>query len=114
MVVRLSMFKKISDALGLGAVERFSVPRFRHNETILDKNPVVTSANTDLMVETIRELSELVIWGDTHNPAITEMFLEHHILEKLLSYFEPARRSGNDIRNKHSIIDLHVGSVCLT
>ena len=86
------MFKKLSDALGLGAVERFSVPRFKHNEAILDRNSVVMQGNTELMVETIREISEIVIWGDAHNTAITELFLEHHILEKLLSYFEPARR----------------------
>ena len=92
------MFKKISDALGLGAVERFSVARFKHTEAILDRNLIVSKENCDLMVETIREISEIVIWGDGHNQAITEVFLEHHVLEKLLSYFEPARRTPKPVK----------------
>ncbi len=47
--------------------------------SVLEKNPLVTTGNSDMMVETVREISELVTWGDKHSTAITECFLERWV-----------------------------------
>jgi hypothetical protein len=49
---------------------------------VLEKNPLVTTGNSDMMVETVREISELVTWGDKHSTAITECFLERQVQRK--------------------------------
>lgn len=47
-----------------------------HPVAVIEANPLVNSGNSDMMVETVREISELVAWGDKHDPLITECFLE--------------------------------------
>lgn len=42
----------------------------------LVKNPVVTETNKDHIVEVLRSIAELMIWGDQHN----ENFFEYVLL----------------------------------
>ena len=37
---------------------------------------VVTEQNRDTLVETLRSIAELMIWGDQHDPKFFEFFLE--------------------------------------
>lgn len=41
---------------------RFSVEELEHLHLVLLRNSVVSDANRDLLVETLRSISELVIW----------------------------------------------------
>lgn len=44
------------------AHERFSVEEMQRLHGVLLKNPVVSDANRDVVVEALRSLAELVIW----------------------------------------------------
>lgn len=93
------MFRKIGEALGLSpTTARFTVAYLRQLHTVLEKNPLVTPQNVDMMVETVREISELVTWGDRHDNAMSEFFMERRMLERLLSYLEPARRTAKAVK----------------
>jgi hypothetical protein len=54
----------------------------RHPVAVIEENPLVNAGNSDMMVETVREVAELVTWGDKHNPLITECFLERFAPER--------------------------------
>jgi len=41
---------------------RFSVQELQYLHTVLLRNPVVTDANRDTVVEALRSIAELVIW----------------------------------------------------
>ncbi|EKX44629.1 hypothetical protein GUITHDRAFT_54605, partial [Guillardia theta CCMP2712] len=58
----------------------------------------VTLSNVDMMVETVREIAELVTWGDKHDALITEFFMEKRMLEKLLGFLEPSRRTAKPMK----------------
>jgi protein CLEC16A len=93
------MFRKIGEALGLSpTVGRFTVAYLKHLHAVLEKNPLVTPQNVDMMVETVREISELVTWGDRHDNTMSEFFMERRMLERLLSYLEPARRTAKPVK----------------
>ena len=42
----------------------------------------VNERNKDNVVESLRTISELIIWGEKHDPAIFEFFLEKNVLSK--------------------------------
>ena len=44
--------------------------RYLHQQLL--KNPVIGDGNKDLIVEVLRSVAELMIWGDQHNPAFFE------------------------------------------
>ena len=64
----------------------------------MERNPEVTSSNADAIVETIREISELVTWGDRHDPTMTEFFMEKRMLERMLQYLETGTRAHTVVR----------------
>ena len=72
----MSILKKLGEALGLAPVERFSTAYLAHLLNIIERNPLVTLSNVEMMVETVREIAELVTWGDKHDALITEFFME--------------------------------------
>eukprot|EP00960_Hanusia_phi_P068301 766808-Hanusia_phi.AAC.4 len=112
----MSILKKLGEALGLAPVERFSTAYLAHLLSIIERNPLVTLSNVDMMVETVRETAELVTWGDKHDAQITEFFMEvcgldmcmavadlacvlqKRMLEKLLGYLEPSRRTAKPMK----------------
>ena len=46
----------------------------------LSKVSTVTARNRDMVVESLRTVAELLIWGDKHDPAFFEFFLEQNML----------------------------------
>ena len=46
----------------------------------LSKVTTVTERNRDMVVESLRTVAELLIWGDKHDPAFFEFFLEQNVL----------------------------------
>lgn len=47
---------------GVSERNRFSVEELEHLHLVLLRNSVVSDANRDIVVETLRSISELVIW----------------------------------------------------
>ena len=47
-------------------------------QTILyfSKNQTVTESNKGLLVETIRSIAEILIWGDQNDSSVFDFFLE--------------------------------------
>ena len=74
-----------------------AVPAFGHSapgEGVV-RVPARTEGNRELVVETLRSLAELVIWGDQHDARFFDFFAEKH----LLSHFnrilrQPANQRG--------------------
>ncbi|CAD7703845.1 unnamed protein product, partial [Ostreobium quekettii] len=60
--------------------ERFSLEELEHLVGVLEKNPVIGPGNREAIVETLRSIAELMIWGDQHEPRFFEYFLEHEAL----------------------------------
>lgn len=66
-----------------------------HNVLLDPQNQVVNSFNKALLIETLRELAELLIWGDQNDPRVFEYFLEHNLLrhyKRILAV--PSHRRG--------------------
>lgn len=62
---------------------KFSLENLRYLHSQLEKNPVVTEGNKDHLVEVLRTIAELMIWGDQHNTNFFDFFAE----KSLLSFF---------------------------
>lgn len=45
---------------------------FRYQHQVLARNPVVTEANKNLLVETFRSIAEILIWGDQNDSRVFE------------------------------------------
>lgn len=59
------------------------------------QNQVVNHFNKAVLIETLRELAELLIWGDQNDPRVFEYFLEHNLLrhyKRILAV--PSHRRG--------------------
>ena len=48
------------------------------------KNQIVTEANKTLLVETLRSISEILIWGDQNDSTVFDFFLEKNMLSFFL------------------------------
>lgn len=46
----------------------------------MKRNMTVTGDNKDLIVETLRSIAEILIWGDQNDPTVFEFFLEHDMI----------------------------------
>ena len=72
--------------------ERFSLDELRHLHETLEQQTAVTDENRQLLIETLRSLAELMIWGDQHEPSFFEYFAEHNVLQHFARFL---RRSSN-------------------
>lgn len=57
---------------------------------VMKVNATITSANEATVVETLRYITEIVIWGDQNDPRVFEFFLEH----SMVSYFNTILLQG--------------------
>ncbi|KAL4427887.1 hypothetical protein ABPG75_001976 [Micractinium tetrahymenae] len=86
-----------SSLFGTGpAHDRFSLEELQYLHTTLLRNPVVNDSNREAVVEALRSIAELVIWGDQHDSSMVEYFLT----ENLLGHFnqilqQRSNRRGN-------------------
>lgn len=67
-------------------VERFSVENLKHLHELLVKNPAANSQNTNQLVEGVRTIAEVMIWGDQNNPRFFEFFCEKSFLSHFSKY----------------------------
>lgn len=73
-------------------------PSNRRLNGLLIKNADVNDTNKDTVVETLRSIAELMIWGDQHDQAIIDYFFENQMLahfQRILN--QRANRSVNDL-----------------
>ncbi len=45
---------------------------YRYLYSILSKNPIINDQNKVVIIETLRQIAELLIWGDQHNSVFFE------------------------------------------
>ena len=45
---------------------------FRYLYGVLNRNPTVSDGNRDLLIETLRCISEILIWGDQNDSSVFE------------------------------------------
>jgi hypothetical protein len=55
----------------------------------LARNPVLNASNAAVVIETMRNIAEHILWGDKHDPTFFEYFLEKNILSFMLSLGAP-------------------------
>jgi len=60
--------------------DRFSLDELQRLHSVLLRNQVVTDGNRETVVETLRAIAELTIWGDQHDPSMVEYFLTENML----------------------------------
>lgn len=76
--------------------ERFSLEELRHLHDVLNRNALVTDSNRELVVETLRSVAELMIWGDQNDPRFFDYFLEHNVIAHFSAILgAKANRRGN-------------------
>jgi len=62
---------------------------------VLQQHPEVHEGNRDVVVEALRSIAELMIWGDQHDPSFFDFFAEHQTLghfRRILA--QPDNRGG--------------------
>ena len=86
-----------SNLLGLQAPrEKYSLEELQHLHEVLRSNSTVTDQNRSSVVEALRAISELMIWGDQHDPLFFEFFLENNLMRHFTAFLEkPANRRGD-------------------
>ena len=60
-------------------------------------NPVVTDANRDALVEALRSIAELMIWGDQHEPRFLAYFLENNLLQHFVRILQQRSNRQGDM-----------------
>ncbi len=83
--------------LGLPAPrDKYSLEELRHLHDVLRSNSEVTDQNRGSVVEALRAISELMIWGDQHDPRFFDFFLENNLMRHFTAFLEkPANRKGD-------------------
>lgn len=61
-----------------------SVEHLRYLYNVLSKNQVVQESNRGLLVETLRSIAEILIWGDQNDSSVFDFFLEKNMLSFFL------------------------------
>lgn len=75
---------------------RFSVEHLLSLVNQLEKNKTIKDGNKKLVIESLREIAELLIWGDQHDTIFFEVFLEKDILKYFLSIM--VQTTGKEVK----------------
>ncbi|XP_037944343.1 protein CLEC16A homolog [Teleopsis dalmanni] len=59
---------------------RLSLDHLKYLYGILEKNTTVSESNRSLLVESLRCIAEILIWGDQHDSSVFDFFLEKNML----------------------------------
>jgi len=60
--------------------ERFSMTELMYLNDQLQRTTLITDSNKDYVVETLRSMAELLIWGDQHDPTFFDFFMEKQVM----------------------------------
>ncbi|BET02259.1 Uncharacterised conserved protein [Nesidiocoris tenuis] len=61
-----------------------SLEHLKYLHTVLSKNQTVSESNRSLLVETLRSIAEILIWGDQNDSSVFDFFLEKNMLSFFL------------------------------
>ncbi|XP_059091774.1 protein CLEC16A homolog isoform X2 [Tigriopus californicus] len=61
-----------------------SLDHLKYLYSVLSKNQTVTDGNRSLLVETLRSIAEILIWGDQNDSSVFDFFLERNMLSFFL------------------------------
>ncbi|GAM27116.1 hypothetical protein SAMD00019534_102910 [Acytostelium subglobosum LB1] len=67
-------------SLGSKPKNKYSLENLKYLYNTLVKNPIITPNNSSTIIETLRQLAEVLIWGDQNNNSLFEFFLEKNLL----------------------------------
>ncbi|KAK7111440.1 protein CLEC16A-like isoform X2 [Littorina saxatilis] len=65
-----------------------SLEHLKYLHNLLAKNQTVTEQNRSQLVETLRSISEILIWGDQNDSSVFDFFLEKNMLSHFLRYLQ--------------------------
>ncbi|CAH8580309.1 unnamed protein product [Schistosoma turkestanicum] len=65
-----------------------SLENLKYLHSVLQKNRVVNEQNYGTLVEALRLIAEILIWGDQNDSSVMDFFLEKNILEYFLQYLK--------------------------
>ncbi len=75
--------------MGIGKPKnQHSLDNLKYLFGILNKNQTVTENNKDLLIETLRSISEILIWGDQNDSTVFDFFLEKSMITFFLHYMK--------------------------
>lgn len=74
------MLKNLIETIKPKPKLKFSLENLQYLCSTLVRNPVITDQNNSLIVETLRQIAEVMIWGDQHNSEFFDFFLEKNLL----------------------------------
>ena len=69
----------------------------KHLHDTLIRNAVVTDSNRDVVVETLRSIAELMIWGDQHEPRFFDYFAENNVLQHFTQFLQKRSNRRGDV-----------------
>lgn len=72
-----------------------SLEHLKYLYSVLGKNQTVTEQNQGLLVETLRSISEILIWGDQNDGSVFDFFLEKNMLVFFLRFMR--QKNGRQI-----------------
>ena len=72
--------------------DRFTPANLRRLADALTRTPAVTPANGDHLVETFREIAELMIYGDQNDPSFFDLFVELKVMSHISRF---VKQSGS-------------------
>ncbi|KAK3927792.1 Protein CLEC16A-like protein [Frankliniella fusca] len=61
-----------------------SLEHLKYLYNVLSKNQIVSESNRGLLVETLRSIAEILIWGDQNDSSVFDFFLEKNMLSFFL------------------------------
>lgn len=84
--INIIMFKKIHwfNQWSSKPRNQLSLDRLKHLCNVMSKNSVVTEQNKTILVETLRQIAEILIWGDQNDSTVFDFFLERNMLSFFL------------------------------
>lgn len=62
-----------------------SLEHLKYLHNVLSKNQTVSESNRGLLVETLRSIAEILIWGDQNDSSVFDFFLEKNMLSFFLN-----------------------------
>ena len=74
-----------SGVFGRDSATKYTLANLSALHQQLAKVTVVNDRNRASVVENLRTIAELIIWGDKHDPAFFDFFLEKQILSSLVA-----------------------------
>ncbi|XP_062388599.1 protein CLEC16A isoform X3 [Sardina pilchardus] len=80
------MFGRSRSWVGQGKAKNIhSLDHLKYMYHVLTKNTTVTDHNRNLLVETIRSITEILIWGDQNDSSVFDFFLEKNMFAFFLN-----------------------------